>query len=93
MSAAQVTADKPCEYCGEHLPAGIDKGTRRIRSHHFKRCEKRPAKSVPPRVDPCKMADLLLRLEDTVEALDGTSVENEALVDDYRTWRASYAAT
>jgi len=27
---------------------------------------------------------LLLRLQDAVEALDGTSVENEALVDEYR---------
>ena len=35
------------------------------------------------------MRDLLLRLEDYVEALDGTSVENEKLVDDYRAWRAS----
>ncbi len=34
------------------------------------------------------MHDLLLRLADAVEALDGTSVENEKLVDDYRAWRA-----
>lgn len=34
------------------------------------------------------MHDLLVRLEDAVEALDGTSVENEKLVDDYRAWRA-----
>ena len=27
-------------------------------------------------------------LADAVEALDGTSVENEKLVDDYRAWRA-----
>ena len=37
------------------------------------------------------MRDLLLRLEDYVEALDGTSVENEKLVDDYRAWRALVA--
>ncbi len=30
------------------------------------------------------MFDLLLRLRDTVEALDGTSAENERLVDEYR---------
>lgn len=32
--------------------------------------------------------DLLLRLADAVEALDGTSVENEKLVDDYRAFFA-----
>lgn len=31
-----------------------------------------------------EMRDLLVKLRDTVEALDGTSVENEALVDEYR---------
>lgn len=30
------------------------------------------------------MAALLRRLNDAVEALDGTSVENESIVDDYR---------
>ena len=25
----------PCEYCGFNLPAGVDRGTRRIRSAHF----------------------------------------------------------
>ena len=30
------------------------------------------------------LQDLLLRAEDAIEALDGTSVENERLVDDYR---------
>jgi hypothetical protein len=30
------------------------------------------------------MHDLLVRLKDAVEALDGTSVENEELVDEYR---------
>jgi hypothetical protein len=34
------------------------------------------------------MHDLLLRLADAIEALDGTSVENEKLVDDYRAWHA-----
>lgn len=32
-----------------------------------------------------KMQELLAQLKDTVEALDGTSIENEKLVDDYRT--------
>ena len=31
--------------------------------------------------------NLLLRAADAIEALDGTSVENEKLVDDYRAWR------
>lgn len=31
-----------------------------------------------------RMVSLLVRLKDTVEALDGTSVENESLVDEYR---------
>lgn len=31
-----------------------------------------------------RMHDLLCRLRDTVEALDGTSVENEKIVDEYR---------
>lgn len=31
-----------------------------------------------------RMVSLLVRLKDTVEALDGTSVENERLVDEYR---------
>lgn len=35
-----------------------------------------------------RMRDLLKRLTDAVEALDGTSVENEKLVDDYRAWLA-----
>ena len=26
---------RPCEYCGEDLPEGVDKHTRRIRSAHF----------------------------------------------------------
>ena len=33
------------------------------------------------------MRALLLRAGDAIEALDGTSVENEKLVDDYRAWR------
>lgn len=32
---------KPCEYCGEDLPEGVDKNTRRIRSHHFANCKVR----------------------------------------------------
>jgi hypothetical protein len=36
------------------------------------------------------MTILLLRLEDSVEALDGTSVENEKLVDDYRKLMGHY---
>lgn len=31
-----------------------------------------------------RMFDLLVRLEDAVEALDGVSVEDEAIVDEYR---------
>ena len=31
-----------------------------------------------------RLRELLVRLSDTVEALDGTSIENERLVDDYR---------
>lgn len=34
-----------------------------------------------------RMKNLLLSLEDAVECLDGTSVENEKIVDDYRNWR------
>lgn len=33
------------------------------------------------------MYDLLVRARDAIEALDGTSVENEKLVDDYRALR------
>ncbi len=33
--------DKPCEYCGHDLPAGIDKWTRRMRSAHFASCQVR----------------------------------------------------
>lgn len=42
--------NKPCEYCGGFLPAGVDKRTRRIRSAHFARCTKRPSPVVrrPP---------------------------------------------
>jgi hypothetical protein len=35
------------------------------------------------------MHELLLRLADAVECLDGTTVENERLVDDYRAWVAT----
>ena len=80
--------NKPCEYCGADLPVGVSKGTRRVRSFHFAQCEKRPVKSAPPPLDPEEMADLLVRAADAIEALDGTSVENESLVDDYRAWRA-----
>lgn len=31
-----------------------------------------------------RMADILFRARDAIEALDGTTVENEKLVDDYR---------
>jgi len=34
-----------------------------------------------------RMRDLLLKLEDAVEALDGTSAKNEKIVDDYRNWK------
>ena len=27
--------NSPCEYCGEDLPLGVDKRTRRLRSAHF----------------------------------------------------------
>lgn len=33
-----------------------------------------------------RLDDLLRRAGDAIEALDGTSVENERLVDDYRAW-------
>ncbi|MEY2653413.1 MAG: hypothetical protein RLZZ524_440 [Pseudomonadota bacterium] len=78
---------KPCEYCGCDLPHGVDKGTRRIRSFHFDRCDMRP-RQFTPAPEPSTMQDLLLRAADAIEALDGTSVENEKLVDDYRAWRA-----
>lgn len=93
-SVAQPSAGarKPCEYCGTDLPLGVDKGTRRMRGFHYERCSERPVKAAPVRHDPDQMVDLLLRLEDAVEALDGTSVENERLVDDYRSWRASCTA-
>ena len=32
----------PCEYCGAALPFGVDKPTRRVRSHHFQNCSMRP---------------------------------------------------
>lgn len=38
-----------------------------------------------------KAIDLLKRLEDVVEALDGTSIENERIVDDYRAFMQSGA--
>jgi hypothetical protein len=31
-----------CEYCGEALPLGVDKRTRRIRTAHFASCAMRP---------------------------------------------------
>jgi hypothetical protein len=34
-----------------------------------------------------RMRDLLRRAKDAIESLDGTSVENEKLVDDYRAWK------
>lgn len=34
---------KPCEYCGQDLPRGVDLRTRRIRSRHFAHCETRLA--------------------------------------------------
>ena len=37
-----------------------------------------------------EMLDLLRELEDAVEALDGTSVENEAIVDKYRVLMAKF---
>jgi hypothetical protein len=83
--------NKPCEYCGCDLPMGVDKHTRRVRSFHFERCEKRPQKVVAPVLDPHEMRDLLLRASDAIEALDGTSIENERLVDDYRAWRRRLA--
>ena len=33
---------KPCEYCGQDLPLGVDKPTRQVRSHHFSHCTARP---------------------------------------------------
>jgi hypothetical protein len=29
---------KPCEYCGQDLPLGVDKPTRQVRSYHFFHC-------------------------------------------------------
>ena len=41
--------NSPCEYCGAALPFGVDKPTRRIRSHHFQNCSMRPQhKEVEP---------------------------------------------
>ena len=37
-----------------------------------------------------KMRDLLLRANDAIESLDGVSVEDEKLVDDFRAWRAAH---
>jgi hypothetical protein len=34
--------NSPCEYCGAALPFGVDKPTRRVRSHHFQNCSMRP---------------------------------------------------
>ena len=33
---------KPCEYCGQDLPLGVDKPTRQVRSYHFFHCTARP---------------------------------------------------
>lgn len=41
--AGQEELDRPCEYCGESLPEGVDKKTRRIRSYHFAECKVRLA--------------------------------------------------
>lgn len=30
---------RPCEYCGEPLPAGVDRRTRQYRSYHFQDCK------------------------------------------------------
>lgn len=30
---------RPCEYCGEPLPAGVDRRTRQYRGDHFQTCE------------------------------------------------------
>ena len=81
---------KPCEYCGLDLPLGVDRNTRRVRSYHFNACASLRVKLAPAPV-PASVPDardLLLRAADAIEALDGTSVENEKLVDDYRAWRA-----
>lgn len=37
-----MNARKPCEYCAADLPVGVDRKTRRMRSHHFAICPKRP---------------------------------------------------
>jgi len=39
------------------------------------------------------MLDVLLRAKDAIEALDGTSAENEKLVDDYRAVLAKVEGT
>lgn len=55
--------NKPCEYCGTSLPLGVDKDTRRVRSHHFAHCEMRPIKPIPPSPADYEMIDLLQRVE------------------------------
>lgn len=39
--------NKPCEYCGQTLPVGVDKRTRQIRSAHFASCAKKPVYQRP----------------------------------------------
>lgn len=58
---------KPCEYCGCDLPLGVDRRTRRIRSHHFAVCERRPN---VPKVPAAPYADMLAELK-----ADGTEVD------------------
>jgi hypothetical protein len=82
---------KPCEYCGADLPEGVDKSTRRIRSFHFSECAERPEnvfekerkRKYHLQQEAPLMYDLLVRLNETIQALEGTSVENEKLVDEY----------
>ena len=39
---------KPCEYCGQDLPLGVDKPTRQVRSYHFSHCTARPEPEPEP---------------------------------------------
>jgi hypothetical protein len=57
--------NKPCEYCGLDLPAGVDRMSRRTRSYHFERCEKRPSANV---TFPCVVGHRIVELTDEQRA-------------------------
>lgn len=55
--------NKPCEYCSEDLPEGVDKRTRQIRSYHFKNCWKRlELKRVEEEAEAVEQVDEIERL-------------------------------